>query len=785
MAGVTLPGGTVVGLETPLLLALVLVAALALALLVFVRADGAASRRSRWLYAGSRLAIVTLLVVAAAGPYTVTTAETSGDPSVTLLVDRSASTNVTEPVADRVAAGIEETGVPVTVATIAQGTDSPIGDGIAANLRANGSVVVVSDGQVTGGRSVGEAAELARNVNATISTVTPAPTRTERYVTVSGPAKASVGVESRFLVQVDGVRTDGSVPLVVEVDGEPVVTETVDGAGTVEVTHTFDEPGSHRVTATVQSDDRFDGNDVYRKTVRVVERPDVLYVSRGSYPFEDYLGELYDVETSDAVPEDLDPYYAVVVQDVAAPDLGNVDALQEFVIDGNGLLVVGGRNAYENGDYEGSPIASMLPVTFGEGGIGTTTIVFAIDVSGSAGEGMAVQKGIALDALSQLGDSNRVGVVGFNYQAYRIAAPQLLADNRTVLQDRIRRLQAGGATSIATGLLGAQELLGDQQGTVILVSDGQDDSTETASVAARLGRQGTRVITVGAGPAPNEEVLRRIAARTGGTYFRADETNRLRLLFGGASRQFSGDGLTIVDSGAFITSGVTLESDPGQANDVSVRSGADYLVATGDGTPAVTSWRYGLGRVVSITAYGSDGTLDGLLQEPDSLLLTKSVNYAIGDPERKESGVASVADTRVGESTTVTYRGESRPTDADRRFSTVEPGVYRATVTPTEAGYQTVLDAEYAANYPAEYGAFGTAAALRAAVDATGGRRFSASDGAAIAEFARQQSTRVREVRRGWDWLFVLVALLAFLGEVVVRRLQVYNGRTRHESGLP
>jgi len=785
MAGVTLPGGTVVGVETPLLLGLVLVAAVALGFLVFVRADGAASRRSRWLFALSRLAIVTLLVVAAAGPYTVATAETSGAPSVTLLVDRSASTNVTTPVADRVAAGVEETGVPVTVATIAQGTDSPIGDGIAANLRANGSVVVLSDGQVTDGRSLGEAAELARNVNATISTVSPSPTRTERHVSVSGPAKASVGVESRFLVEVDGVRTDGSVPLTVEVDGEPAVTETVDGAGTVEVSHTFDEPGSHRVTATIESDDRFDANDVSRKTVRVVERPDVLYVSRGSYPFEDYLGELYDVETASSVPSDLDPYYAVVVQDVAAADLGNVDALQEYVIDGNGLFVVGGRNAYENGGYEGSPIASMLPVTFGEGGVGTTTVVFAIDVSGSAGEGMAVQKAIALDALSQLGDGNAVGVVGFNYQAYRVAAPRLLADNRTELRDRIRRLQAGGATSIATGLRGAQEMLGDRQGTVILVSDGQDDTTETASAASQLGRQGTRVITVGAGPNPNEEVLRRIAARTGGTYFRADETNRLRLLFGGAARQFSGDGLTIVDSGAFITSGVTLESNPGQANDVSVRSGADYLVATDDGTPAVTSWRYGLGRVVSLTAYGSDGTLDGLLQEPDSLLLTKAVNYAIGDPERKETGVTSVSDTRLGESTTVTYRGEERPAGTDLRFSSVESGVFRATVTPSEAGYRTVLDAEYAANYPAEYGAFGTASALRAAVDATGGRAFSVDDGAAIAAFARQQSTRVRDVRRSWDWLFVLLALLAVLGEVVVRRLQVYNGRTRHESGLP
>ncbi|MFB6122161.1 MAG: VWA domain-containing protein [Haloferacaceae archaeon] len=788
MPSTTLPNGMVAGLETPLLLVVVPVAAAALYFLIFRRADGAASTRSRRLLFLSRLLVVTLVVVAAAGPYTVVTKETRGDPNVTLLVDRSASMNVSQNAVTRLEEGIQQAGVPVTTATIAQGNESRIGDGIAANLRENGSVVVVSDGQVTAGRSLGEAAEMATGLNATISSVPASPARTERYVTVSGPAKASVGVESRFLVSVDGVRTsaEGPVTLTVDVDGEEVLSRTLQGgSGDVELVHEFDETGSHRVTASVEGGDLYRVNDVYRKTVRVVERPKILYVSRGTYPFRDYLGQLYDVETAESVPANLSPYYAVVVQDVAAPDLGNVDALQEFVIDGNGLFVVGGENSYGNGGYENASIASMLPVTFGESGVGSTTIVFAIDVSGSAGEGMQVQKAVALNALSQLGDTNTVGVVGFNYQAYSVVEPQLLSRNRSLVEDRIRRLRAGGATSIAAGLRGADEMLGDREGTIILISDGRDDSPESAVVANQLGREGTRVIAVGAGPNPKAETLRRIASQSGGNYFRADQTNRLKLLFGGASRRFSGDGLTIVDATSFITAGVTLESNPGEANDVSVRSGADYLVATADGNPALTSWRYGLGRVVSLTAYGSDGTLDGLLREPDSLLLTKSVNYAIGDPERKETGVTSIPDTRVGEPTTVTYRGSSRPSAQGVQFSAVEENVYQAQVTPTDAGYRTVLGADFAANYPAEYGAFGPAPELASAVRATGGKQFAPTEAAAIAEFARQQSIRVRDVRQSWDWLCYLAALLAFLVEVVVRRLQVYQGRTRHESGLP
>jgi hypothetical protein len=106
-------------------------------------------------------------------------------------------------------------------------------------------------------------------------------------------------------------------------------------------------------------------------------------------------------------------------------------------------------------------------------------------------------------------------------------------------------------------------------------------------------------------------------------------------------------------------------------------------------------------------------------------------------------------------------------------------------VTPTTPGFQRVAGTTYAANYHAEYAGFGTAAPLADAVRATGGQQFDRDDAAEIAAFARQQSTRVRDVRQSWDWAFLTAALLLFLTEVVVRRVQVYKGRTRSESGLP
>nr|WP_245180530.1 vWA domain-containing protein [Halomicroarcula amylolytica] len=787
MVSYTLADGLRVGVEHlwPLAVLPVAVALLAYVVVWGDYGSRSASARSRRLLFGSRVLVVVLLVVAAMGPYTVQTRETAGEPSVTLLADESASMAVYPNTTDSLVSDVEAEGVPVTKATVGSGNDSRLGDGIAANLQENGTVVVLSDGQVTDGRSLSAAAEEARALNATVSSVGISPTETERAVSIAGPQTISAGLPTEFTVSLGAVEQSAPATVTVSVDGETVATESVAAGESFTVSQSFNETGTHRMTARVEGEDVYDVNDVYYRSVRVVEKPDLLYVSGGDYPLGDYLSDLYDVTEAETVPGDLDNYSAVVVQDRPANRLGNVSALQEHVIDGGGLVTVGGDNAYDNGGYEESPVASMLPVRVGNATGGTANIVLAIDVSGSSKEGLGVQKAVALDVLEQLSDENKVGVVAFNYRAFRVAELQQLGGNREAIADRIRRLQSGGATDIAVGLQGADELLGDEEGTIILLSDGNDYLGPPSAVANQLGREGTRIIGVGAAKRVNEPKMKRIASESGGSYFSASETNRLRLLFGGSSRRYEGQNLTIVTPDTFITSGVTLTANPGQANRVAVKSGADFQIATADGEPAIASWRFGLGRVVSITAYDDDGTLGDLLRKPDSLAVTKSVNYAVGDPARTSTGVTAVSDARVGREATLTYRGENRPSSEDVTVRQVSENIYEGTFTPQEVGYHDVLGTEYAANYPPEYGAFGRSQQLESVVEATGGQTFAPDDGAAIARLARQQSTRVRTVRDSWGWLTLLAALLVFLAEVVGRRVQVYRGRTTLESGLP
>ena len=663
-ASVTIPGvGAAVSLTRPLVLVAIPVLAVALWALVLRRRDDdeeplPGERRERRLLFATRFLVLACLVVAAAGPVTTATTTTTGDPAVTVAVDDSASMDVYEPVADDLEAGIESEGVTVNRVTLAEGNRSRLGAGLLANLRADGSVLVVSDGQVTGGPSLARAGDVAATTNATINRVELSTNRSDARVEVRGPATASVGVETTVGVLIAGVEeipTDRTVT--VTVDGEQVDSRPVPEDGTFSVSHTFNDTGPHRITAELSGTDAFGANDAGRATIRAVEKPELLYVSKGEYPLESYLRELYDVTRADSVPNDLDDYYAVVVQDVPAAGLGNVGALQRHVVGGGGLMVVGGENAYQAGNYSDSRLSTMLPVTSGSGVGERSRVVLAVDISGSAEDGMATQKALALDALDQLGDNNRVGLVAFNERAYRVAEPAELGEARDDLRTKIKRLESGGGTSVRAGLLGAGELLSDAGGTVILLSDGRDDRSDIAGAAETLREQGIRVTTIGVGDV-RERTLRRIAEDTDGTYLEANETSRLRLRFGGPSRQFSGDHAVVVDDGHFVTRGVEPTAQLPGANRVSVRGAAEQLVATGYGAPAVSSWRFGLGRVVAVTAYGADGSLGDLRERPNSVLLSRSVNWAIGDPRRKATGGVA------------TRRGRSPRSRATARCST-------------------------------------------------------------------------------------------------------------------
>ena len=196
-------------------------------------------------------------------------------------------------------------------------------------------------------------------------------------------------------------------------------------------------------------------------------------------------------------------------------------------------------------------------------------IVAALDLSGSMiSEDFVVNNqrvnrfNMARSVLKSFVDkrpNDRVGLVVFAKQAF-IAAPLTL--DHDYLQENLDRLDIGtinsDATAIGDALIAALNQLRDLKAKskiIILATDGQNNSGKiepliAANAAAALG---VKIYTVGIGeqgtaPMPvfmggqkvgyqnvpvdvDEETLQKIADKTGGKYYRADNAERFRQIY--------------------------------------------------------------------------------------------------------------------------------------------------------------------------------------------------------------------------------------------------------------
>ncbi len=196
-------------------------------------------------------------------------------------------------------------------------------------------------------------------------------------------------------------------------------------------------------------------------------------------------------------------------------------------------------------------------------------IVICIDLSGSMNaedfelNGVPVNRLIiAKDTLRKFvskRDGDRIGLVAFAGRAY-IAAPLTL--DHTFLLSNLDRLELGSiedGTAIGSGITAGLNRLKDLKAKskiVILMTDGQNNSGKVPPMAAAEAAEAlqVKVYTIGVGtrgiayvPYVNafgqkmrvqqkvdidEETLTAVAKKTGGRYFRADNTQALQNIYG-------------------------------------------------------------------------------------------------------------------------------------------------------------------------------------------------------------------------------------------------------------
>src|SRR3989338_10555516 len=522
------------------------------------------------------------------------------------------------------------------------------------------------------------------------------------------------------------------------------------------------------------------------------------------------LTQVYDVDlTSSLAGVDFNRYYAAVINDIPILDIEgsvndgnnngennqndrkNVDKLIEFVTDGNGLLVIGGKNSFDKGNYKGSLFESILPVFVAKPGKkeGEVNVMIAIDISGSTGQdsgdatAVDIEKGLAISVIRNLRRDNRVGVIAFNTQPYLIE-PLGFKSKKTDIEDKIKKLQYGGGTVIGEAIRAADDMLEKVSGSrnIVLISDG----VTTAEVyaierAIWAGKTGTKIYTVGVGKRTKEWMLEEFSRVSNGIYFRADQTNRFKILFGNTEEIPESERLNIeiLDDNHFITKNLAIKKAKIYGfNQVVPKTPAKLVVATTGGDPLITAWNYALGRVVAYTADDGSSWAPAMLTSENSKIVVRSINFAIGVPDRKERNVFDVKDTRINLPTEIFIRTENPPKvetgDANSQqfvFYKIDKETYKAEVVPQKLGFNKVGEVEYAVNYPLEYEALGLNPELGSIVQSSGGKVFEANNAEKIIEEVKSRSKRIIVDRVDIRWYFIAIAIIILLMEITIRKI--------------
>ena len=442
---------------------------------VFIR-----TRAKNRLFAASRLLAFCLIIAAAANPYFVEVHTVqSQKPSITILDDRTGSMGIFDPdVAARVKSFVD---APLRTFS---GDATPLGDRIVQYALPGSTLLLVSDGYSNSGRPLADALALARASNTTTFALSLAPQRDDAGVEISGTNTAVLAGDYPFRVLVRSSRSYQG-PLSVFADDKLIYSDTIvaNTSASIKISHSFLETGNHILRATIAPDWQ-PINDNYQKAVYVVPKPQVLLISSGNSPLATNLNDLYKLTLVSELPDQLKGYKAVVLDDIRYNS--NLDPLQDYVREGGGLVVVGGEDAYDLGDYRNSSLEEILPVrstpSIFEGG---KTLIFVLDISFSllstrAGDGTPLldyEKALAVELLkSPHFQDYKVGLIVFGTKAYDVQDPVPLSRAESVLRERIMGLAPTGTENsyLDSGLQLAWDMLNVSggQGELVILSDG-------------------------------------------------------------------------------------------------------------------------------------------------------------------------------------------------------------------------------------------------------------------------------------------------------------------------
>ena len=741
------------------------------------------------LILGLRILTLIFFIIALAAPFANETYYLKGNPRVKILLDESNSFSLfNQKEISEFIKKIEKR-VSVESQTIAVKDSSPLGDGILNNLKEYENLLLITDGHSTQGTELEEVAVYANSINATISSLKLEAETYDASISIDGPSKTTANVENTFTVNIDQSRKSKLLDIRISIDGIPIINQQNEESFTF--SQTFADGYHEIVGELLAQEDKFKENNKFYKTVKVVPKPKVLLYSEKPTDLSILVSPMYELSTETYIPDNLKDYNSIIVNDIPASTLKQkIPELTDFVAEGNGMVVIGGQNSYDLGDYKGSLFEQMLPVYVAQAGKkqGNINLVIVIDISKSTGKDFGenklvdVEKAISLDILRSISVINNVGVVAFNTESYVVGEIKPLIEHSD-LEDKISKLKDIGGTRIFQGVIKATEMLQNQAGSknIIIITDGKTEGyDESISAVNRAKENGIRTYTVGIGSRANNKLLEILAEVGNGAFFEPEKREGLKILFGDPKKgetQKEGYSISTINSNHFITKDLDIKAGIFGFNTVTPKTSAKLLVTTDTGDPLITTWRYGLGRVVSFTT--DDGSLFApeTLNKANSKIWTRTINWAVGDPEKKQNNYINIEDTRINEPAIINIKSTKLPSSDEVSFTKLEDNTFEGSFLPEGIGFHEKFNAKYAVNNIKELERIGYNEELLEDVSSiTEGKIFKIDQIEEVVKFVQANSKRQKFGKISKAWIFAILAIITFLIEICFRRISKNKG---------
>lgn len=841
---------------------ILLIPAVLLSFYFFRKAVG----KKQKLLVSSRAVISVILIIALANPVAfMTLTRTDTNPDMIIVSDNTASMNLFASGAGQELYDYFSDKFQIKYDTIA-GNYTALGEKVAQYADGRNQIILVSDGNSNYGKTLEEGIDVAVQTNTTVSAVVPALNGNDLSIELTGDKTVIYSNTQEFGVTVRQAGTDAvTYTYVVKQNNNTIFTETVTmEEGEQEKTTTFQTRfgilGAHTLEVTLTSAADTDPiNNVFKKSIYVIEKPNVIVVtSEKNASLTQVVGTLYNV----TVVENLSSFGtglgdALAVTKTVVLDnvyIGNmteeeVAYLKEYVADGGGLMVVGGTLSYDypvGHSYVDSSFEKLLPVvSIPSDWEGIQDVYIFLDVSDSASSWgsnnetiLSNMKKSAVNIIESdyfkeanityftIGDQSRNDTGEFYFVGNPAEAQKL--------KDEIENLKTGdGQTDLVHTFDNAIPIMENRSGQplIIIVSDGNLLNQRTYNELLRAVNQADQYgatmlfmnIYTSGSKRPNQfnDSRGNIYAKSLMRNYKGDgvyvESAQGLPIYPNFSQMFgevenpnenvTEASLYISNPKHFIVQGLNISgTNISGYNGVTPKAGSDKLLIASDGSPVLTVWRYGLGRVASLTTDNGLGRGDAwateLYASPGSKIISATTNWVMGDPNKESGLVIDCPDAYVGLPVTLRVHMYDAGVpvltlDGQRILLTMESeDVYVAELIFNQTGTYNISGYPVTVNYPVEYRDVGVNPDFRKLIESTGGSVYTVSQAKAL-YIKNNGETTTYQTREAvsFNVYLLLLALVIFLAEVIYRRVveikelkrlhEEYDRREKESPGAP